>query len=103
MQRAVLALWLIAVIFFPTIAGYQSLEASATKPGPAESHSVVVDLPQVVSLPPASPEAWETFWKTLPPAVPIDEQSPATGQTATTSPEPSRRRDMVAQNSQQLC
>ena len=47
-----------------------------------EVHSVVVDMPQVISLPPASPEAWDTFWDTVPPPVQLDEQPPATSQAA---------------------
>ena len=51
---------------------------------------VVVDMPQVISLPPASPEAWDSFWDTLPPPVQLDEQPPATGQAAQTSPDPNK-------------
>jgi hypothetical protein len=56
----------------------------------AEVHSVVVDTPRVNSLPPASPEAWDSFWDTLPPPVQLDEQPPATGQAAQTSPDPNK-------------
>lgn len=77
MKRALLALWFMApILCAPTVTSSQSLRAASEQ---SEVHSVVVDTPQVVSLPPASPEAWETFWNTLPPAVPIDEQAPATG------------------------
>ena len=47
-----------------------------------------MDMPQVISLPPASPEVWDSFWDTLPPSVQLDEQPPATGQAAQTSPDP---------------
>ena len=91
MKRALLVLWLLAVIVYtPTVASSQSLEAASTKSEQAEVHSVVVDMPQVISLPPASLEAWDTFWDTLPPPVQLDEQPPATGQAAQTSHEPNQ-------------
>ena len=88
MKRALLALWLSVIVYTPTVAGSLSLEAASTKSEQAEVHSVVVDTPQVISLPPASPEAWDSFWATLPPPVQLDEQPPATGQAAQTSPDP---------------
>ena len=88
MKRALLALWLTGAIgYSPTAV---SSEAASTKSEQAEVHSVVVDMPQVISLPPASPEAWDSFWDTLPPPVQLDEQSPATGQAAQTSPDPNK-------------
>jgi hypothetical protein len=88
MKRALLALWLIgAILYTPIVASSQSLEAASTKSEQAEVHSVVVDMPRVISLPPASPEAWDTFWDTLPPAVPLDEQRPAPDQAAQTNPD----------------
>ena len=88
MKRALLALWLSVIVYTPTVASSQSLEAASTKSEQAEVHSVVVDTPEVISLPPASPEAWDSFWDTLPPPVQLDEQPPATGQAAQTSPDP---------------
>jgi hypothetical protein len=90
MKRALLALCLTgAIVYAPTVASSQSLEAASTKCEQAEVHSVVVDMPQVISLPPASPEAWDSFWDTLPPPVQLDEQPPATtSQAAQTSPDP---------------
>lgn len=65
MKRALLALWLTgAIVYTPTVADFQSLEAASTKSEQAEVHSVVVDMPRVISLPPASPEAWDSFWDT---------------------------------------
>ena len=91
MKRALLALWLTgAIVYTPTAVSSQSLEAASTKSEQAEVHSVVVDMPQVISLPPASPEAWEFVWDTLPPPVQLDEQPPATGQAAQTSPDPNK-------------
>ena len=91
MKRALLALWLIgATVYTTNVANAQSLEAASIKSVQAEVHSVVVDMPRVISLPPASPEAWDTFWDTLPSAVRLDEQHPATDQTAETSPDPSK-------------
>jgi hypothetical protein len=89
MKRALLALWLTgAIVYTPTAVSSQSLEAVSTKSQQAEVHSVVVDMPRVISLPPASPEAWDSFWDTLPPPVQLDE--PATGQAAQTSPDPNK-------------
>jgi len=91
MKRALLALWLTgAIVYTPTAVSSQSLEAASTKSEQAEVHSVVVDMPQVISLPPASPEAWDSFWDTLPPPVQLDEQPLATGQAAQTSPDPNK-------------
>ena len=87
MKRALLALWLIgATVYTTNVANAQSLEAASIKSVQAEVHSVVVDMPRVISLPPASPEAWDA----LPSAVRLDEQRPATDQTAETSPDPSK-------------
>ena len=48
MKRALLVLWLLAVIVYtPTVASPQSLEAASTKSEQAEVHSVVVDMPRV--------------------------------------------------------
>lgn len=46
MKRALLALWLTgAIVYTPTVADFQSLEAASTKSEQAEVHSVVVDMP----------------------------------------------------------
>jgi hypothetical protein len=79
MKRALLALWVIGAIVHTTNrAGAQPLEAASIRSEQAEVHAVVVDMPRVISLPPASPEAWDTFWDTLPSSVHLDEQRPAT-------------------------
>jgi hypothetical protein len=77
-------------VYTPIVASSQSLEAAATKSEQAEVHSVVVDMPRVIWLLPASPEAWDTFWDTLPPPVQLDVQPPATGQAAQASPDPNK-------------
>jgi hypothetical protein len=88
MKHALIALWFIgAIVCTTTGASAQSLGAASTKSEQAEVHSVVVDMPQVISLPPASPEAWDTFWDALPSSVQLDEQRPATDQAAQTSPD----------------
>jgi hypothetical protein len=85
MKRALLALWLIGAILSTTNgASTQSLETASIQSEPADVHSVVVDAPQIISLSYASPEAWDT----LPSSVQLDEQRPATGQAAQTSPDP---------------
>jgi uncharacterized protein YgiM (DUF1202 family) len=91
MKRALLALWLIGALVYTTnVASAQSLEAASIKSEQAEVHSVVVDMPQVITLPPVSPEAWDTFWDTLPSSVQLDEQRPAPDQAAQTSPDPNK-------------
>ena len=87
MKRALLALWLLGAIVYTTNgASAQSLETASIQSEQAEVHSVVVDTPRVISLPPASPEAWDT----LPSSVQLDEQRPATDQAAQTSPDPNK-------------
>lgn len=89
MKCKLLALWLIgAILYTPTVASSQSLEAASPKAGQAEVHSVIVDMPRVISMPPASPEAWKTFWDTLPPSVPLNEQRGAPDQATQISPDP---------------
>jgi uncharacterized protein YgiM (DUF1202 family) len=84
MQRSLLALWLIGAIVYTTNgASAQPVETASIQSERVEVHSVVVDTPQVISLSYASPEAWVT----LPPPVQLDEQRPATGQAAQTSPD----------------
>jgi uncharacterized protein YgiM (DUF1202 family) len=84
MKRALLAFWLIGAIVYATNgASAQPVETASFQPEQVELHSVVVDTPQVISLSQASPEAWDT----LPSSVQLDEQLPATGQAAQTSPD----------------
>jgi len=84
MERALLALWLIGAIL-PTTNGAsaQPVETASIQSEQVEVHSVVVDTPKVISLSHASPETWAT----LPSSVQLDEQRPATGQAAQTSPD----------------
>ena len=64
-KRALLALWVMAASVHTTNdARAQSLGVASVKSVQAEVHSVVVDMPRVISLPPASPEVWNTFWIT---------------------------------------
>jgi len=84
MKRALLALWLIGAIVYTTNgATAQPVETASIEAEQVEVHSVVVDTPQVISLSYASPETWAT----LPSSVQLDEQRPATGQEAQTSPD----------------
>jgi uncharacterized protein YgiM (DUF1202 family) len=82
MKRALLALWLIGAIVWTNGARAQPVETASIQSKQVEVHSVVVDTPQVISLSHASPEAWDTL-----PSVQLDEQRPATGQAAQTSPD----------------
>ena len=85
-KRALLALCVMAAIVHTTNdARAQSLEAASIKSVQAEVHSVVVDMPRVISLPPASPEDWNTFWVTLPSSIELDEHGLAPDQAAQTS------------------
>jgi hypothetical protein len=84
MKRALLALWLIAAIVYTTNgASAQPAETASIQSEQVEVHSVLVDTPLVISLSYASPETWAT----LPSSVQLDEQRPATGQAAQTSPD----------------
>lgn len=84
MKRALLALWLIgAIVYTANGASAQPVETASIQSEQVEVHSVVVDTPRVISLSYASPEAWDT----LPSSVQLDEQRPATGQAAQTSPD----------------
>jgi hypothetical protein len=84
MERALLALWLIGAIVYTTNgASAQPVETASIQSEQVDVHSVVVDTPQVISLSHASPDAWDT----LPSSVQLDEQRPATGQAAQTSPD----------------
>jgi hypothetical protein len=49
-----------------------SAQSAGTPPSTIDQpgvHSAVVDIPQVVSLPPMWPVAWETFWDHIPPSI----------------------------------
>jgi len=83
-KRALFALWLIGAIVYTTNgATAQPVETASIEAEQVEVHSVVVDTPQVISLSYASPETWAN----LPSSVQLDEQLPATGQAAQTSPD----------------
>lgn len=80
MKRLLLALWLIgAVVYAVTTlhgASAQPVEIASIQSEQAEEvHSVVVDMPQIISLSYASPETWAN----LPAAAQPDELPPATG------------------------
>jgi hypothetical protein len=75
MKRALLPLWFIGGIVCTTlVADAQSLEPASIRSDQAETHSVVVDVPRVISLPPASPETWEAWWAIVPSVDPLKEQ-----------------------------
>ena len=89
MKRALHPLWLIAAIAYTTsTANAQSLEPASIRSDQAEVHSVVVDVPGVISLPPVAPEAWDTWWVNLPSPDQLDEERPATEQLARASDRP---------------
>ena len=84
MKRALLALLLVGAIVYTTNgASAPPVETASIQSEQVEVHSVVVDTPKVISLSHASPETWAT----LPSSVQLDEQRPATGQAAQTSPD----------------
>ena len=90
-KRALLAFWVMAAIVYTTDnAKAQSLERASIGSMQAEVHAVVVDMPRVISLPPASPEAWNTFWDNLPSSIELDEHGPASDQPAQTSRDPNK-------------
>jgi hypothetical protein len=76
MKRALLPLWFIigGIVCTTTVADAQSLEPASIRSDQAEIHSVVVDVPRVISLPPASPEAWEAWWAIVPSVDPLNGQ-----------------------------
>ena len=82
MTRALFPLWLIGAIVCTTA---QSLEPASIRTDQAEVHSVVVDVPGVISLPPVAPEAWDTWWTNLPSPDQLDEERPTTEQVARAS------------------
>ena len=83
MKRALLTLLFIGgFVCTTTVANAQSLEPVAIRSDQAEIHSVVVDMPRIISLPPASPEAWETWWLSSPSAGPLNGQLLQNGQLA---------------------
>jgi hypothetical protein len=77
MQRSLLALWLIGTIVYATSgAGAQPAETASI---PSEQvHSVIVDMPRVISLSLASPDSWGT----LSSPVLMEDHPLATGQEA---------------------
>jgi hypothetical protein len=78
MQRSLLALWLIGTIVYATSgAGAQPAETASIPSEQVEVHSVVVDMPRVISLSLASPDSWGTLS-----SVWMEDQPPATGQEA---------------------
>ena len=75
MKRALLPLWFIGgIVCATTVANAQSLEPVSIRSDQAEIHSVVVDSPRVISLPPVSPEAWEAWWAIVPSVDPVNGQ-----------------------------
>ena len=79
MQRSLLALWLISTIVYATSdATAQSVETASNPSEQVEVHSVVVDMPEIISLSLASPDSWGT----LPSPVWMEDHPLATGQEA---------------------
>ena len=79
MQRSLLALWLISTIVYATSdASAQPVETASNPSEQVEVHSVVVDMPQIISLSLASPDSWGT----LPSSVWMEDNPPATSQEA---------------------
>ena len=75
MKRALLPLWLIGgIVCTTTFANGQALEPASIRSDEAEIHSVVVDVPRVISLPPASREAWEAWCAIVPSVDPLNGQ-----------------------------
>jgi len=73
MTRALLPLWLIgSIACTTTVANAQSSEPASIRSDQTEFHSVVVDVPGVISLPPAFPEAWEAWWAIVPSVDPLN-------------------------------
>jgi hypothetical protein len=62
MQRSLLTLWLIGIVVYATgDASAQPVETASIQSEQVEVHSVVVDMPQVISLSLASPDSWGTL------------------------------------------
>jgi hypothetical protein len=79
MQHTQLAFWLIGTIVYATSgASAQPIETASIQSEQVEVHSVVVDMPRVISLSLASPDSWGT----LPSPVLMEDHPPATGQEA---------------------
>ena len=79
MQRSLLALLLIGTFVYATGgASAQPVETPSIQSEQVEVHSVVVDMPQVISLSLASPDSWGT----LPSPVWMEDHPLATGQEA---------------------
>ena len=78
MQISLLALWLLGAIVYSAIgASAQPGDTASIQSKPAEVHSVVVDVPQVIDLSGASPDTWATL-----PAVRTEDRPGAPGQEA---------------------
>jgi hypothetical protein len=78
MKRAVLALCLMGAIVFPTKgASAQPAETAFIPSEQIEIYSVVVDTPQVITLPPASGEIWDILqsWGQLAEPLPATDQA----------------------------
>ena len=86
---ALLVFWVMAAVVH-TIDNVkaQSLEGVLNKSVQVEVHSAVVDMPGVISLPPAFPKAWNTFRDNSPSSIELDEQGPPPHQSAQTSRDP---------------
>jgi hypothetical protein len=85
MTRALFLLRLIGIVCATTVANAQSLEPAPVGSDQTEVHSVVVDVPGVISLPPVAPEAWNTWWANLPSPDQRDEERPTAEQVARAS------------------
>jgi hypothetical protein len=70
MKNALIALGFLNVLTVaPDVTSAQSSVTPSRTFDGAGVHSAVVDIPEVPSLPPMSPVAWETFWNHIPPPV----------------------------------
>ncbi len=78
MQCSLLALWLIGTLVYAPSGAAQPVEPASNPSEQVEVHSVVVDMPQVISLSLASPDSWGT----LPSPVWMEDHPLATGQEA---------------------
>ena len=82
-KRGLLAFGLMGPIAFNVAPkSFEALSINSFRP---QIHSVVVDMPRVISLPPASGEAWETWWANVPSVDHLDDQRLTTDQVAQNS------------------
>jgi hypothetical protein len=96
MKRVLLALWLIgAIVYTPNGASSQPVETASIQSERAEVHSVIVDAPQVISLPRASGEVWDILQS----SGQLVEPLPATDQAAQTSPDYPNEIELLKVNS----